>query len=188
MFDEGRLTDGKGTTIDCKDAIFVMTSNLGQREIADEALRMREQSLPEDRLDEEFQTRTIQPILKAALKRDEFLGRINEILYFLPFTDQQLRSLAERQLVKWADRAKERHQVCSARPPTRPGGCVGPNVQRVCPPLRGYSRWYHSLRGMHVVGEDIARVMTGISSESIQGSGFSRRMLTRVCGREPAGG
>lgn len=37
MFDEGRITDGKGTTVHCKDAIFVMTSNLAQREIAQES-------------------------------------------------------------------------------------------------------------------------------------------------------
>ena len=41
VFDEGRLTSGKGDTIHCKDAVFVMTSNLAQREIADEAERIR---------------------------------------------------------------------------------------------------------------------------------------------------
>ena len=34
LFDEGRLTDGKGNTVECKDAIFIMTSNLAQDEIA----------------------------------------------------------------------------------------------------------------------------------------------------------
>lgn len=33
LFDEGRLTDGKGQTIECKDAIFIMTSNLAQTEV-----------------------------------------------------------------------------------------------------------------------------------------------------------
>uniref|UniRef100_A0A0K8TAL1 ATPase AAA-type core domain-containing protein n=1 Tax=Lygus hesperus TaxID=30085 RepID=A0A0K8TAL1_LYGHE len=37
LFDEGRLTDGKGKTIECKNAIFVMTSNLGSDEIANHA-------------------------------------------------------------------------------------------------------------------------------------------------------
>ena len=41
VFDEGRLTDGKGETVDCMDAVFVMTSNLAQREIADEAVQRR---------------------------------------------------------------------------------------------------------------------------------------------------
>ena len=41
LFDEGRLTDGKGKTIECKKAIFVMTSNLASTEIADHALQLR---------------------------------------------------------------------------------------------------------------------------------------------------
>ena len=38
LFDEGRLTDGKGKTIEYKKAIFVMTSNLASTEIADHAM------------------------------------------------------------------------------------------------------------------------------------------------------
>lgn len=41
LFDEGRLTDGQGKTIECKDAIFVMTSNLASNEIAQHALDIR---------------------------------------------------------------------------------------------------------------------------------------------------
>lgn len=41
LFDEGRLTDGQGKTIECKDAIFVMTSNLASHEIAQHALDLR---------------------------------------------------------------------------------------------------------------------------------------------------
>lgn len=41
LFDEGRLTDGKGETIMCKDAMFVMTSNLASDEIAAHGLKLR---------------------------------------------------------------------------------------------------------------------------------------------------
>ena len=41
---QGRLTDGKGKTIECKDAIFVMTSNLANEEIAQHALQLREEA------------------------------------------------------------------------------------------------------------------------------------------------
>ena len=51
-FDEGRLTDGKGELVECMDAIFVMTSNLAQREIADEAIRARAQMTDADDPDE----------------------------------------------------------------------------------------------------------------------------------------
>lgn len=41
LFDEGRLTDGQGKTIECKDAIFIMTSNLASDEIAQHGLELR---------------------------------------------------------------------------------------------------------------------------------------------------
>ena len=44
LFDEGRLTDGKGKTIECKNAIFIMTSNLASTEIAEHALQLRRES------------------------------------------------------------------------------------------------------------------------------------------------
>ena len=44
LFDEGRLTDGKGKTIECKDAIFIMTSNLAATEIADHGLQLRREA------------------------------------------------------------------------------------------------------------------------------------------------
>ena len=41
---QGRLTDGKGKTVECKDAIFIMTSNLASDEIADHALQLRREA------------------------------------------------------------------------------------------------------------------------------------------------
>lgn len=43
LFDEGRLTDGRGKTIECKNAIFIMTSNLASDEIAQHGLSLREE-------------------------------------------------------------------------------------------------------------------------------------------------
>jgi ATP-dependent Clp protease ATP-binding subunit ClpA len=42
LFDEGRLTDGKGKTVECKDAIFVMTSNLASDVIAEHGWELRQ--------------------------------------------------------------------------------------------------------------------------------------------------
>jgi hypothetical protein len=44
LFDEGRLTDGQGETIDCPDAIFIMTSNLASTVIAEHGWELREQA------------------------------------------------------------------------------------------------------------------------------------------------
>jgi ATP-dependent Clp protease ATP-binding subunit ClpB len=118
LFDEGRITDGKGETIDCKNTIFIMTSNLAQTEIGNQAEILRKEAketeVKKDKsckvtLSRNFIEITIQPIVKKHFKRDEFLGRINEILYFLPFNDSELRELTKRELKKWEKRAKERH-------------------------------------------------------------------------------
>ena len=110
LFDEGRLTDGKGKTIECKRALFVMTSNLAAREIADRAaLLRRENRGSEEVMSVEFKEGVVQPILRRTLRRDEFLGRINEMVYFLPFSEESLRSLVRKELETWRERAERRH-------------------------------------------------------------------------------
>eukprot|EP00756_Hemistasia_phaeocysticola_P021536 Hpha_TRINITY_DN15780_c1_g8::TRINITY_DN15780_c1_g8_i1::g.41751::m.41751/K03695/clpB; ATP-dependent Clp protease ATP-binding subunit ClpB len=115
LFDEGRITDGRGQLIDCRDAIFVMTSNLAQREIADEAIRARQEERPDapkkphTKIRRKVREEIVGPILREAFGRDEFLGRINETLYFLPFTDEELDLLVEKELETWRGMASSRH-------------------------------------------------------------------------------
>ncbi|KAM8904208.1 mitochondrial disaggregase [Spinachia spinachia] len=128
LFDEGRLTDGKGKTIECKDAMFIMTSNIASDEIAQHALQLREEAEAvsrrklADNLEEvqknedvkisaQFKESVIRPILKAHYRRDEFLGRINEIVYFLPFCHSELLQLVSKELNFWAKKAKQRHGI-----------------------------------------------------------------------------
>jgi len=42
--EQGRLTDGKGKTVECKDAVFIMTSNLANEDIAEHALQLRREA------------------------------------------------------------------------------------------------------------------------------------------------
>uniref|UniRef100_A0A672M9Q4 ClpB family mitochondrial disaggregase n=1 Tax=Sinocyclocheilus grahami TaxID=75366 RepID=A0A672M9Q4_SINGR len=127
LFDEGRLTDGKGKTIECKDAIFIMTSNAASDEIAQHALQLRQEAQEQSRrrlaenlddvqkseitISNTFKEQVIRPILKAHFRRDEFLGRINEIVYFLPFCHTELIQLVSRELHYWAKKAKQRHNI-----------------------------------------------------------------------------
>ncbi|XP_067322529.1 mitochondrial disaggregase [Anolis sagrei] len=128
LFDEGRLTDGKGKTIDCKDAIFIMTSNVASDEIAQHALQLRQEAMEMSRkriaeklddvqmtdkitISKNFKEKVIRPILKAHFRRDEFLGRINEIVYFLPFCHSELIQLVNKELSFWAKKAKARHNI-----------------------------------------------------------------------------
>lgn len=137
LFDEGRITDGKGKTVECKDAIFIMTSNLASEAIAEHAMQLRaEQQLVKDlelknrlsglnghsrddksdyqeqiTLSRKFKDSIVRPILKHHFKRDEFLGRINEMVYFLPFSDKELRQLVVKELEFWAGRAKKKNNI-----------------------------------------------------------------------------
>lgn len=126
LFDEGRLTDGKGKTIECKKAIFVMTSNLASTEIADHAMELRKEAeiVAKERRNEDqdfdddkitiskfFKEKVVQPILKRHFGRDEFLGRINEIVYFLPFSRPELMKLVEREMKFWSQKAKDKHNL-----------------------------------------------------------------------------
>eukprot|EP00042_Codosiga_hollandica_P043602 m.415376 g.415376 ORF g.415376 m.415376 type:complete len:218 (-) comp56597_c0_seq30:1555-2208(-) len=117
LFDEGRLTDGQGRTVQCKDAVFVMTSNLASDEIAEHALELRRDAEQDGHgevdieVSKEFKDHYIRPILKRHFQRDEFLGRIDEMLYFLPFSAQELRLLTTRQLSRWASQALKRHNI-----------------------------------------------------------------------------
>ncbi|KAM4905830.1 mitochondrial disaggregase isoform 2-T2 [Sylvia borin] len=125
---EGRLTDGKGKTIDCKDAIFIMTSNVASEEIAQHALQLRQEAMEMSKkriaenlddvqmtdkitISKQFKEKVIRPILKAHFRRDEFLGRINEIVYFLPFCHSELIQLVNKELNFWAKKAKARHNI-----------------------------------------------------------------------------
>ncbi|KFP12441.1 Caseinolytic peptidase B protein, partial [Egretta garzetta] len=122
---QGRLTDGKGKTIDCKDAIFIMTSNVASDEIAQHALQLRQEAaeMSKKRIAENLGTgRSVSatdPVPadlhpsspQAHFRRDEFLGRINEIVYFLPFCHSELIQLVNKELNFWAKKAKARHNI-----------------------------------------------------------------------------
>lgn len=128
LFDEGRLTDGKGKTIECKDAIFIMTSNLASDEIAEYGMQLRAEAekitrqkyegQPEDleitetiTISRRFKEKIVRPILKNHFQRDEFLGRINEIVYFVPFSRSELLKLVRMELDKWSKQAREKHNI-----------------------------------------------------------------------------
>lgn len=58
-----------------------------------------------------FKDKVVRPILKRHFQRDEFLGRINEIVYFLPFSKTELNQLVTKELKFWATKAKEKHNI-----------------------------------------------------------------------------
>jgi ATP-dependent Clp protease ATP-binding subunit ClpB len=85
VLDDGRLTDSKGRTVDFKNAVIIMTSNLASAEIAE----YRDQSI--------LQRKAVDDVLKATF-RPEFLNRIDEIVTFQPLGEEQIARIVENQM------------------------------------------------------------------------------------------
>jgi ATP-dependent Clp protease ATP-binding subunit ClpB len=88
VLDDGRLTDGQGRTVDFKNTVIVMTSNIGSSEIQ----RLAGKETPEWELEA-----AIQQLLKQQF-RPEFLNRIDEVILFHSLTRDQLTHIVDVQL------------------------------------------------------------------------------------------
>jgi ATP-dependent Clp protease ATP-binding subunit ClpB len=97
VLDDGRLTDGQGRTVDFRNCVIVMTSNLGSTEIQAHA--------GEQHYDEIKQAVMEQVSLHF---RPEFINRIDESVVFHPLTQEQIRAIAEIQLQALTARLQER--------------------------------------------------------------------------------
>lgn len=108
IFDDGRITDSQGRTINCKNALFIMTSNLGSDALM-EALKSGKNQTKESLLN------ILDPILSRHFK-PEFLNRLDDILPFLPLQEKDMEQIAKIQLHKVTERLKERHIHLQASP------------------------------------------------------------------------
>ena len=106
IMDDGRLTDSQGRTVDFRNTVIVMTSNIGARAITD-----RRTALGFSGLDgtPERSYAEIREAVTAELKktfRPEFLNRIDETIVFRRLSRAEIRSIAERMLLTVAERFK----------------------------------------------------------------------------------
>jgi ATP-dependent Clp protease ATP-binding subunit ClpB len=96
ILDDGRLTDGQGRTVDFRNTVLIMTSNLGGQLI------------------QEMSSRPFEEVREAVLGvlrdhfRPEFLNRVDEIVVFKPLTQEQLGAIVDIQLKRLQKRLDER--------------------------------------------------------------------------------
>ncbi len=102
VFDDGRITDSQGRTVNCKNALFIMTSNLGSEALI-EVLQKKG-----GRLGKEAILHVLDPILKSHF-RPEFLNRLDDVLPFLPLQEKDMERIVQIQLLHVAKRLKEKH-------------------------------------------------------------------------------
>jgi ATP-dependent Clp protease ATP-binding subunit ClpB len=94
VLDDGRLTDNKGRTVDFKNTIIIMTSNIGSHIIQENL-----ENITDKNRDEVFDKTRHQvfELLKKTI-RPEFLNRIDEVIMFKPLTKDEIRTVVELQL------------------------------------------------------------------------------------------
>lgn len=100
ILDEGRLTDGKGRTVDFRHSVIILTSNLGSQEIYNHQGDLEE----------------LRPYLMQVLQghfRPEFLNRLDDIIFFHRLDKEQIAAIARLQLNILAERLKARDIVLS---------------------------------------------------------------------------
>ncbi|HEX2647558.1 MAG TPA: AAA family ATPase, partial [Candidatus Dormibacteraeota bacterium] len=96
ILDDGRLTDGQGRTVDFRNTVLIMTSNLGSQLI------------------QEMSGRPFEDVRDAVLGvlrdhfRPEFLNRVDEVIVFTPLTQDQLGAIVDIQLARLQKRLDER--------------------------------------------------------------------------------
>jgi ATP-dependent Clp protease ATP-binding subunit ClpB len=98
VLDDGRMTDGQGRTVDFKNTVIVMTSNLGSHEI---------QRLSMEKADPDLIREAVMGEVKAHF-RPEFINRIDEIVVFHALGAEQIRAIARIQLKRLEQRLAER--------------------------------------------------------------------------------
>ena len=94
VLDDGRLTDNKGRTVNFKNTIIIMTSNLGSAYIQSQFEKINEQN--HDQIVEETKTEVLNMLKKTI--RPEFLNRIDEIIMFQPLNKPQIEQIVRLQI------------------------------------------------------------------------------------------
>jgi ATP-dependent Clp protease ATP-binding subunit ClpB len=101
VLDDGRMTDGQGRTVDFKNTVIVMTSNLGSHEI---------QRLSAEKADYELIKESVMVEVKNHF-RPEFINRIDEIVVFHALGAEQIRSIGKIQLKRLEQRLADREMT-----------------------------------------------------------------------------
>jgi ATP-dependent Clp protease ATP-binding subunit ClpB len=98
LLDDGRLTDGQGRTVDFKNTLIIMTSNVGTSWLP------RLEGKGEDEIQ-----RQVRQLLREEGLRPEFINRIDEIIVFHPITRQQMKDIVDIQISRLRPRLAEHH-------------------------------------------------------------------------------
>lgn len=103
VLDDGRLTDNKGRTVNFKNTVIIMTSNLGSAAIAEHAD------------DAKAQEAAVEAALRAKFK-PEFLNRVDDSIIFQPLQREEIKAIVQIQLERAEKRLQEKHISLDIKP------------------------------------------------------------------------
>src|SRR5215813_4467245 len=103
VLDDGRLTDGQGHTVDFRNTILILTSNLGSAFIADPTL------------DEVAKGNAVMSVVRSTFK-PEFLNRLDDIILFDSLSTEELTQIVDLQVVRLARRLADRRLTLKVTP------------------------------------------------------------------------
>jgi ATP-dependent Clp protease ATP-binding subunit ClpC len=104
ILEDGRLTDGHGRTVNFKDTVVIMTSNLGTQEFQRQAIGFSRQ--------EKSEQQRLKSAVESELKRTfrpEFLNRVDDIIIFQPLTEEQLKKIVDLLILEVEKRLADRN-------------------------------------------------------------------------------
>ena len=101
IFDDGRITDSKGRVVNCKNSLFIMTSNLGSE------LLLRQMEQDPVSMTKENILKLLDPVIRQHF-RPEFINRLDEILPFLPLQQKDMEQIVVIQLKHLVKRMSDR--------------------------------------------------------------------------------
>ena len=107
VLDDGRITDGQGRTVDFRNTIIILTSNLGSQYILDGINEQGEIS--------EEARKSVDMLLKQSF-RPEFLNRLDEIVFYKPLTKENVTKIIDLQIAKLNDRLADQQIRCELTP------------------------------------------------------------------------
>ncbi len=102
ILEEGRLTDAQGRTVDFRNTVIILTSNVGAREIAQSTTLGFSPQGQEGLSDKEIKSRVMSEVKN--LFRPEFLNRLDEIIVFKSLTSEQIEQIVDLMVSELRDR------------------------------------------------------------------------------------
>jgi len=116
IMEEGHLSDAKGRKVDFRNAIIVMTSNIGADMIKNQTslgFAMKRDEATEDRLSYDDMRKKLNESLKRAF-RPEFINRMDSVVIFRSLSKEDIQQIVSLELAKVTERLKDHHLVLTA--------------------------------------------------------------------------